>query len=118
MGNKDKTWVCGDCDAVHTERVSTCNAPDHDLKVEIWRKGLRIAELEGTIANLKIEAKNSKWNTTLDEFIEQYTWALRDYMSNSYDDTRTHHPEDLSAAMATFTDAWYAIHSNSWRTEK
>lgn len=112
-----KTWICDDCGAVNGKKVKTCNAPDHELKVEIWLKNLRISELEGAIADLKIEAKKSKW-VTLEDFVAHYTGALQEYLSNSYDDTKTHHPEDLSAAMASFTDAWYAIHSNIWRTQK
>jgi len=48
---------------------------------------------------------------TIDQFIKEYTGALREYMQSQYRNgpTELSHPEDLAASAATFSDAWWAV---------
>jgi hypothetical protein len=118
VGKNKPLWTCFICGAVQAHSADQCTAPEHDLKLEIARRDMRIAQLEGALADLVTDGSSSSQKTSVDSFIDHYTDALRDFMSSSYDNTKLHHPEDLSAAMSSFTDAWFAIFSNSWRTEK
>ena len=51
--------------------------------------------------------------TTVDQFLEEYTGALREHLEAQYsykrDPRALMHPEDLASAAATFSDVWWAI---------
>jgi hypothetical protein len=80
-----------------------------DPKVDWKLEALRLASINEELREGLLTAHY----TTLDEFLEDYSAALRDFLVAQYgNETRNHHPHDLASSVASFGDAWWAIMDN------
>lgn len=80
-----------------------------------WEKRVKSLEAENsqlTRQNIELIRANrySKY-LTVDQFVKEYTGALKEYLGSQYRHGSTDllHPEDLAASAANFSDAWWVI---------
>lgn len=103
----DKTWVCGDCNAIHSRKVKFCNAPNHDLHVALFKAEHHVRELEAKLAKSR-----TMWYMPRARFVKEYTAALEEFLAQAHPGEEPYHPYDLACSTATFNDAFFALASN------
>ena len=80
-----------------------------DPRVDWKLEALRLASIN---EELRKELLTAHY-VTLDEFMEEYSAALRAFLVAQYGDlTKEHHPHDLASSAASFGDAWWTIMDN------
>jgi len=110
MGKRNKKeWQCGDCNAVMPKTKSYCDAPEHDFAEKTIHQQMIIEQLREEIYDLKLK-NNTVGYLTVEEFVTQYSAALREYLHKMYSTSGSLHPEDLSSATASFAEAnWITL---------